>query len=403
MSGANHEAKAEEEQGWGSSDKHVCSCCVNDSALAAALSRAEIAGRVCDFCGGAAAAPLDVLLERFVAGLENEYGGPDDEGVPWDGREGGYQVARVVGTWDLMTYEFCDVLTGDGLVEAVRDTMLERNWVERNWVWRRRDEVLTDAWDAFCELVKREPWDVAHQEQHDREDVRFTAEVSAEAILDEVGVLLSRLPGRVHRLAAGSMFWRARVHEESEMEKCRSVKELGTAPPKDAAANRMSPAGVPLFYGAQLADTAVRETTHGGSSGFVTYGRFETTRSCIVVDLMQLPAVSMFDPVLGGDWRYFRFLNQFTETLSRPVEQKVEHADYVPTQMVTTYLLKSFRDHHGHMIDGLMYNSSITGGQCVVLDVPNDACVSKRAPLSENRLQLLLDEDSLVPRRVSDV
>lgn len=123
----------------------------------------------------------------------------------------------------------------------------------------------------------------------------------------------------------------------------------------------------------------------------------------MVVDLASLPDVSMFDPEWGGDWRYLRFLNKFAEALSRPVEPADEHTEYVPTQIITEYLLRIFRDQYGHAVDGLMYDSSVTDGQCLVLDVPNDACVVKGMPVREDRLELFLDEGSLDTRRLNEI
>ena len=69
------------------------------------------------------------LLEAFVEGLQTEYGDADDEGVYYDGREGGYQWHPTWDTWDLVE-DFSDVLTGEGLLDAVQEAMDDRVWVE---------------------------------------------------------------------------------------------------------------------------------------------------------------------------------------------------------------------------------------------------------------------------------
>lgn len=138
----------QDEQGWDSSDKCVCVNCVDDYALEAAIVSAEEQDEECSFCGRSPVAPLDALLEVFVNGLRNEYRDADHEGVPWDGREGGYQTTTI-DSWDLVL-EFYDVLTGDGLFEAVQAQVHDRAWVERNWMHRRRDQVLKDSWEQFC-------------------------------------------------------------------------------------------------------------------------------------------------------------------------------------------------------------------------------------------------------------
>jgi hypothetical protein len=144
----------EEEQGWSFTSQHVCSGCVNDYALQAAIGAAEEATATCDFCGSTPAAELDVLLEAFVKGIETEY---EDaaEGVYYDGREGGYQWHRKWETWDLVE-EFSDVLIGEGLLDAVREAMHDRVWVEVHFIEPRQDEALIASWERFCEAVQYE-------------------------------------------------------------------------------------------------------------------------------------------------------------------------------------------------------------------------------------------------------
>jgi HEPN/RES N-terminal domain 1 len=81
----------QQEQGWDFTDKSVCARCIDDDALKTVLTAAEDADQSYDFCDRRPAAPLDVLLGAFVNGLRNGYGDADEEGVSWDGREGGYQ------------------------------------------------------------------------------------------------------------------------------------------------------------------------------------------------------------------------------------------------------------------------------------------------------------------------
>jgi hypothetical protein len=112
---------ARDEQGWSCDDEHVCEKCVNDYALAEAIRADQDPDESCDFCGRSPAAPLSTLLALFVSGLRREYGNPDNEGVFWDRREGGYQ-AETIDSWDLIE-RYAEALIGDGLLEAVRDAV----------------------------------------------------------------------------------------------------------------------------------------------------------------------------------------------------------------------------------------------------------------------------------------
>jgi hypothetical protein len=67
------------------------------------------------------------------------------------------------------------------------------------------------------------------------------------------------------------------------------------------------------------------------------------------------------------------FLHSFVQDLSKRPRPTFEEIDYVPTQIVTEYLLKVFGD--GILVQGLLFASSLTQGTCVVLDVGNEGCV----------------------------
>jgi hypothetical protein len=45
------------------------------------------------------------VIEIIVDGIRTEWGKPGDEGVGWNGREGGWQGARVLDAYDLIRDE----------------------------------------------------------------------------------------------------------------------------------------------------------------------------------------------------------------------------------------------------------------------------------------------------------
>ena len=159
-------------------------------------------------------------------------------------------------------------------------------------------------------------------------------------------------------------------------------------------ANRMSPAGIPMFYGAVDADTAITEVTCASDDTHVTWYQFELTSALRVVDLTRLPPEpSMFDPELGSMRRQIRFLNMFVQQLSDRVEPDHEQIDYVPTQIVTEYLLHVHDG--GERVRGLIYESSLADGACVALDVPNAHCIDPNTPTAFNSPHLQLVADSI--------
>lgn len=72
-----------ESRGWADSDSTVCSACVHDEALVAAVVDYGGTG-VCNFCGATppvASAPLEVILDLVVNGIRFEYEDPIEQSV----------------------------------------------------------------------------------------------------------------------------------------------------------------------------------------------------------------------------------------------------------------------------------------------------------------------------------
>lgn len=386
----------QQEQGWDFSEMWVCTRCVDDDALEKIIAESAQEGQECNFCENRPAAPLDVLLEAFMNGISHEYGDVDNEGVPYETAEGGYHTANITDTWDIVD-EFGYVLVGDGLIDAVQRHLHHRLWTERNWAHRRRDEVLTDSWEQFSYAVKYETRYVFWlRKSPDDEDAEFYGEIPAGRILDHVGRLIE-MAELVRRIPAGTRFWRARTHDGSTEWKSADV---GTVPKLQAVrGNRMSPAGIPLFYGAADKDTAIAEVSQLQSAHEnVTVCQFEIMSDCDVIDFTNIrPVPSLFDAEWGPVWRQFRFLHHFIERISSPVSRELEQIEYVPTQIVTEYFLKIFGEAS---IDGIAFNSAVNGGIDVVLDVPNERCFDATPVEPVEKLSLRLIEDSMQTRKI---
>ena len=384
------------EQGWDFSDESVCAGCIDDPSLKIVLEEAADNEQSCDFCNSMPAAPLDVLLEAFVNGLRNEY---EDaiESVPWEGREGGYQWWPQWDTFELL-YDHEWVFENEALFETVRDTVHNTTWVEKDFVTRRRDEVLAESWNEFCDAIKFNTrfvfWLLPKVDPY----ALGAGEISPADILHAIGRIVDQLE-LVYELPAGYRIWRAQTHNKPKIK--HSAKRLGTVPRDRAiAAHRMSPAGIPMFYGATDAETAVQEVIYQTNDDYVTWCQFELTTDLAVVDLTNLPPEpSMFDPKMGSMRRELRFLNSFAQEICDPVESKNEQIDYVPTQIITEYFLRI----HGSETRpyGLLYKSSLANGNCVALDVPNDHCISPKAPETDSSTHLRLIKNSVECRKIS--
>jgi hypothetical protein len=184
--------------------------------------------------------------------------------------------------------------------------------------------------------------------------------------------------GSFTELYAGTCLFRVRVH--SETEDFTTAEQLGPPPPELARmANRMSPAGISMFYGALDQNTAVAETfdPNRAEGMAISIAEFRTAKPLVLLDLVVLPELpSQFDE----ESRHLRapliFLRDFVRDLTRPVERNgYEHVEYVPTQVVTEYVRYALRTPDDQSVDGLLYRSSRpSGDKSVVLFLDDMAC-----------------------------
>jgi hypothetical protein len=227
-------------------------------------------------------------------------------------------------------------------------------------------------------------------------------EMPTAKILEELGEIVRR--GQLVRiLSSGTRFFRARQHSPDHP--VRSSCELGPPPRKirkALCANRMSPAGIVMFYGASDQNTALREVydpRRAYDEPELTVGQFVTTADFGIVDLTNLPPVpSIFDRGHCTLRSGIMFLHRFVEKVKlRVTKDGTEHLEYVPTQVVTEYFRHVFRAADGSVVRGILYPSSIKdGGVCCVLFFEADQCSDQRDGRFDRRSRYLqLDTDSI--------
>ena len=184
--------------------------------------------------------------------------------------------------------------------------------------------------------------------------------------------------GLLATVPKGSRFFRAREHKENII--CTTACDLGPPPRDSTSSNRMSPAGIVMFYGAGDAETAIGEAVGSIADGIITVGAFDTLQDLIVLDLCNMPSFpSLFDCSRRHFRGVHRFLRDFVADLSRPIDRDGrEHSDYVPTQIVTEYFRHQFRTVDGKHIQGILYPSSKReDGRCCVLFCSQENCTEK--------------------------
>ena len=225
------------------------------------------------------------------------------------------------------------------------------------------------------------------QNQHD--------EMNPIEILDSVASIVKNL-NMLKIIPTSQKIKRVRI--VSNYDEATTASDLGSPPLEFCKmANRMSPAGIPMFYGAFDLETAIKETYEPESplTKKAVVGNFYPCRPLNLIDLSQnFKIPSIFEQ----DQKYRfekRFLFDFIKDFTKPIERADRvHIDYVPTQIVTEYFRHILSKDDSVKIDGVIYPSSKNiGHKAIVIFADNDQCVEKG--ISSGYIEELLFLDSI--------
>lgn len=364
-----------EERGYGESDKHICQECVSDPYLASWIFDNASATH-CDFCGAHSNELIAASFEDFtgliIAGLQFYWNEPVHEGISYNSAEGGWMAPL---TETLAVLEQADISENWDVLVDLGEMIDCEAWVPREFYRGTEREHLNWGWNAFKAYTKHHTRYFFQQETEDEDSY----EIIPARMLDSIAhIISSKLSdqGLITKICEKAEIIRIRVGDA----KYETAAELGSPPTEFARqSNRMSPAGIPMFYGAFDEETAVAETVdpieHKGKT--LSVATFRPTRELVVLNLATLPPVpSIFDSQSHNTIHALHFLHDFARDFSRPIARDGQvHIEYVPTQIVTEYFRRVFRTGKGHQIDGIVYASSKSAGaKAVVLFCENNQC-----------------------------
>ncbi len=237
-------------------DKYVCEDCIEDYAVQKFI-RENATAKKCDYCGTKTqeptAADLDSVIEFMLEGIETEWGHPLDVGNIYDKEDDKWLFAPVIDSWELM-HELGIPIFEDDLVEDICKALADHQWCRRYPLHPSESERLLWGWKHFAEQVMHHTRYVFFRA---RSPDTSPAEIDPADMLGELSKVISEI-GLVRPLEIGAEVLRARAHKPEEI--LETAKELGS-PPRDYAKspNRMSPAGIPMFYGAFDEQTVLTE------------------------------------------------------------------------------------------------------------------------------------------------
>lgn len=227
------------------SDKMVCS---NHFADYAVISFIEQNGSKvpCSYCKtkyqSHYVVSMDDLLNYLNSGIQFFYDDAANAGLPYESAEGGYQGEH------FDTYDLLDEIGLDTDLEVKNDIVRglpDFAWCKKDPFTLEYDIELMYHWKRFSDLVKHKVrYSFFRTREFDLE------EKEASDILREIALGTDELD-LIKPLKMGDVVFRSRQHEESEYPE--SVGSLGSPPLKFCKiSNRMSPAGISMFYGALI-------------------------------------------------------------------------------------------------------------------------------------------------------
>lgn len=363
-------------------EKKVCSDHFADKTLRAIIAKDGHRGR-CSYCGERRSVMDMPDFIRMVRGklesefenvdnaclpTEHSYFDDDDEKLPGLTRFHGYTAPSNCDMFDDtedVVSEVLEITGPDGLWNDIVEALPQQAWISKDPLVASLDDELNIRWKHFADMVK-------HKQ-------RFTFLANKEFVGHpskyDNGLydILTELGTMIHRFDVCK-----NIDENTSIYRARSIvkdtslifDEITCPPDVYARQNRMSPAGISMFYGAFDEETARRESTpstgHDGKGRFLI-GQFRQKRSLLLIDLTSLPRPSFWYQNRGYR-EALAFMHIFHKEITKKIipDDRI-HTEYIPSQVFTEYLRYMFKSEGEISVDGLIYKSSVNEEKCVVL------------------------------------
>lgn len=263
--------------------------------------------------------------------------------------------------FDGETMDFYDLYYNDKLGLEITNVKLFEDiykYLKNEIIYCSGDEYggesdyLKGLWNYFKEIVKHKARFVFHHEQ-----------TFSNHFYDNPAGILNKVQNSINDL---NLF--RKVSKKEKLYRCvqhgkkndvrSNGKRIASNPDKNCKTNnRMSPAGISMFYCSPHEDVCINEVVNfqDRNNPFYTSAYFTSKRKLKLVDLTELPEIpSIFDRDKNRYIETLSFLNEFIKDLSMAIKQGDEIIDYVPTQIVTEYI----RYNPELKVDGIVYFSS---------------------------------------------
>ena len=361
-----------------SGENTVCSCHYEDENLRQYIER-NGETRTCSLCGKEAKV---IDFADFIGHVKDVvyryFGTLDDENIPlelfhenshgfglveefmFEGEQTPHiNLLRSLSSSSLL-HELDLITDNDLLNEAIESCFdMGQEWIRHNPMSFTEGQWVSYYWKSFCNTIKsRRRFTI---DEYEFEGDYYGDTLSYKDVINRIFSAIKDAQMCI-TLPQGARLYRSRVFEENP--KNPQFDDLTSAPNEYAKQNRMSPAGISMFYSSLQAKTNLAEL--GQTEGVIVTGRFTLKKDVRILDLTNLPSLSYWGK---GDIGEMEFLHDFSKEVSRPIDQDDRiHIEYLPTQAFTEYIRYRFKDHNGTSLDGIMCNSpKPNAGKNVVL------------------------------------
>ena len=313
---------------------------------------------------------LSELIEFICESINHFYGDANDEGVGYDSSEGGW-MGEVFDTYDLFN-DYAHFETRPfSIFENIRDCFNDKTWCIKNPYNFTEAEELRYTWDSFVHFAK-------HKMRffHLNTETKGESEAYPAQVLHSIGEIA--INANLIRELPRKYIYRVRQHSENDI--VSDLDGIGSPPPENAKSNRMSPAGISMFYSSYDKKTSLSETLdiEDKTNAVVSIGKFESKR-INVLDLTLLDKIelSIYDKELREIYYAVAFLKSFAREVSKPIKRDDKiHIEYVPTQIVAEYFRHIFPIIHKKKIEGIVYKSSQDDREVCVLFADKETCAN---------------------------
>lgn len=328
----------------------LCSHHIKDDFIKNYIFKKGIKGK-CDYCEcNRKVVELSEVLKLIVVGIDYYYEDPANS--RYLNRDSTYGYDGNIMPFEEMLYNLNLEIDDSQLYEDIS------NYLNNDSLYCLKDEYTSESeyyhetWNNLKEIVKTKARYVFHY------DKQFSSFNSADPIEVLNKVQHSILHFNLFReIPTTEKLYRCRQHVNKN-----EIDDLGiniaSNPTENCKTNnRMSPAGISMFYCSPYKHVCVNEVVNfdNNNKPFYTTAYFHSKDNLKLVDLTILPEIpSAFDEKNNWQIETLFFLKDFINDISKPIDENDAIIDYVPTQIVTEYI----RYNPKLKVDGLIYPSS---------------------------------------------